>query len=163
MHAELTLPEDEEDQVVELTWDLPEEQPTPEDVETEFVIEIKQVDRKSWKVLDLGRITEKRCIIPTTDMKELTKYEFRVIAVNKIGKSKPSEPSNSVQLVPKPKEEPKPEPEEVKPVEEPVKPAEEEPVEEEVVPKEEEKPKAGKGCERAAWAWNLIEVFWLRF
>ncbi len=105
----MTLPEDQEEQVVELTWDLQEQQPTPEDVETEFHVEMKPVDRKSWKALDLGRITETRCTIQTTDMKELTKYEFRVIAVNKIGKSKPSEPSNSVQIIPKPKEEPEPE------------------------------------------------------
>ncbi len=49
--------------------------------------------------LDLPfKITDTECSLPTKGMKENVNYEFRITARNKAGKSKPSEPSNAVQI-----------------------------------------------------------------
>lgn len=86
------------DQSVDLTWELPAETgAVPSDVVTEFIVEMKSKDSTRWQEVAKG-LTEPHATIPTDGMKEFTDYEFRVTAKNKAGTSKPSEPSNAIQL-----------------------------------------------------------------
>lgn len=87
------------DQTIELIWEMPADKSVPADVVTEFTIEVKPKDSTRWQEVTLPqKVSELHATIPTTGMKEYVDYEFRVTATNKAGKSKPSEPSNSVQL-----------------------------------------------------------------
>lgn len=86
------------DQSVELTWEMPAEAgPMPTDVSTEFVVEMKPKDTTRWQEVAKD-LTDLRVTLPTDNMKEFTDYEFRVTAKNKAGTSKPSQPSNAIQL-----------------------------------------------------------------
>ncbi len=89
-----------EDQVVDLTWELPADSAMPKDVVVEYTLEMKPVDSSRWQEVPLkkGPLTQMKTSLPTDGMKEFVDYEFRVTAANKAGKSKPSEPSNPVQL-----------------------------------------------------------------
>nr|VZI40615.1 unnamed protein product [Spirometra erinaceieuropaei] len=87
------------DQTIELTWELPADKPLPKDVMNEYTVEMKPKDSTRWQEVPLPtKVTETHCTLRTDGMKEFVDYEFRVTAMNKAGKSKPSEPSNSVQL-----------------------------------------------------------------
>ena len=86
------------EQTVELTWEMPAEAGVmPADVTTEFSVERKPKDSTRWQEV-AKNLTDLRVTLPTDDMKEFTDYEFRVTAKNKAGTSKPSEPSNAIQL-----------------------------------------------------------------
>lgn len=86
------------DQSIDVTWELPaDEGATPTDVTAEFTVEMKPKDSTRW-VEVAKALTEPHVTLPTDNMKEFTDYEFRVTAKNKAGASKPSEPSNAIQL-----------------------------------------------------------------
>ncbi|TGZ75266.1 hypothetical protein CRM22_000479, partial [Opisthorchis felineus] len=60
---------------------------------------MKPTDATRWQDVSADfTITETHCTLPSKGMKEFTSYEFRVTAENKAGKSKPSEPSNPLEL-----------------------------------------------------------------
>ncbi|VDD78957.1 unnamed protein product, partial [Mesocestoides corti] len=85
-------------QSVELTWELSAETgAVPADVVTEFLVEMKPKDGTRWQEV-AKELTEPHATLPTDTMKEFTDYEFRVTAKNKAGTSKPSAPSNAIQL-----------------------------------------------------------------
>lgn len=86
------------DQSIDVTWELPAAAgATPTDVTVEYTVEMKPKDSTRWQEVAKD-LTETRITLPTDNMKEFTDYEFRVTAKNKAGSSKPSEPSNAVQL-----------------------------------------------------------------
>ena len=87
------------DQTVEVTWEMPDVggAKQPDGVVTEFVVEMRPKDGR-WVEVDVPKLTETHVTLPTNGMKEFTDYEYRVTAKNKAGKSKPTEPSNVVQL-----------------------------------------------------------------
>ncbi len=86
-----------EDQIVELTWELPAED-SPINTATELVIEVKPKTSSVWVERKTITITDRRYSLTTENLKEYIDYEFRIIAKNKAGKSQPSKPSNTVQL-----------------------------------------------------------------
>lgn len=88
-----------EDQMVDLTWEMPEAvEATPADVETVFMVEMKPDSGTRWQPVELAApLKDTKVMLPAKDMKEYTDYVFRVTAKNKAGSSKPSEPSNKVQ------------------------------------------------------------------
>lgn len=86
------------DQSIDLTWELPgAADATPADVTNEYTVEMKPKDSTRWQEV-AKNLPETHTTLPTDNMKEFTNYEFRVTAKNKAGSSKPSEPSNAVQL-----------------------------------------------------------------
>lgn len=86
------------EQSIEVTWEMPSDTAAvPADVVTEFVVEMRPKDGR-WVEVPVTNLTATHVTLPTTGMKEFTDYEFRVTAKNKAGKSKPSEPSNAIQL-----------------------------------------------------------------
>lgn len=88
-----------DDQTIELTWEQPTDQVSGAGPVTNFYVEMKPADSTRWQNVSADfDITEPHCTLPTKDMKEFTAYEFRVTAENKAGKSKPSSPSNPVEL-----------------------------------------------------------------
>ena len=87
------------EQSIELTWEQPTDQATSAGPVSEFYIELKPADSTRWQDVSADfTITEPHCTLPSKGMKEFTSYEFRVTAQNKAGKSKPSAPSNPVEL-----------------------------------------------------------------
>uniref|UniRef100_A0A0R3SNC2 TITIN protein n=2 Tax=Hymenolepis diminuta TaxID=6216 RepID=A0A0R3SNC2_HYMDI len=85
-----------DNQTVKLTWDFPSDVASPK-AAPEFILEMKSKDSTRWQEIEMpSKVTETHCDIPAKKMKEYVDYEFRVTAVNKAGKSKPSEPSNAV-------------------------------------------------------------------
>ena len=73
-----------------VTWSPPEQDGGSE--VTHYVLEMK-VNKDNWKVkAENVKGTELR----VADLKEGVSYEFRVSAVNKVGKGLPSEPSSPV-------------------------------------------------------------------
>uniref|UniRef100_A0A182ZZG7 Immunoglobulin I-set domain protein n=1 Tax=Echinostoma caproni TaxID=27848 RepID=A0A182ZZG7_9TREM len=88
-----------EQQSIDLTWEQPTDTVSGAGPVTNFYIEMKPTDSTRWQDVSAGMtITEPHCTLPSNGMKEFTSYEFRVISENKAGKSKPSGPSNPVEL-----------------------------------------------------------------
>ncbi|VDQ07737.1 unnamed protein product [Trichobilharzia regenti] len=87
------------DQTIELTWEQPSDKISAAGPITNFYIELKPTDSTQWQSVSADfTITEPNFTLPTDKMQEFVSYEFRVTAENKAGKSKPSSPSNTVQL-----------------------------------------------------------------
>ncbi|CAH8293327.1 unnamed protein product, partial [Schistosoma turkestanicum] len=87
------------DQTIELTWEQPTDQVSASGPVTNFYIELKPEDSTRWQDVSADfTITEPHFTLPTDKLQEFVSYEFRVTAENKAGKSKPSSPSNAVQL-----------------------------------------------------------------
>lgn len=80
-------------QSVELTWDQPDGI-TPD----KYLVEITPKGKEKWIKFEIVEKHGKKLTLSTKDMEEFTDYEFRIIAQNKDGKSKPSEASNPIQL-----------------------------------------------------------------
>ncbi|CAH8628965.1 unnamed protein product [Schistosoma margrebowiei] len=87
------------DQTIELTWEQPTDQVSASGPVTNFYIELKPEDSTRWQDVSADfTITEPHFTLPTDKLQEFVSYEFRVTSENKAGKSKPSSPSNAVQL-----------------------------------------------------------------
>ncbi|VDP95580.1 unnamed protein product [Trichobilharzia regenti] len=82
-----------------MTWEQPSDQVSASGPVTNFYIEMKPTDSTRWQDVSADfTITEPHFTLPTEKMQEFVSYEFRVTAENKAGKSKPSSPSNAVEL-----------------------------------------------------------------
>ncbi|VDQ10547.1 unnamed protein product [Trichobilharzia regenti] len=82
-----------------MTWEQPSDQVSASGPVTNFYIEMKPTDSTRWQDVSADfTITEPHFTLPTEKMQEFVSYEFRVTAENKAGKSKPSSPSNSIEL-----------------------------------------------------------------
>ncbi|CAI2737256.1 unnamed protein product [Dicrocoelium dendriticum] len=87
------------EQSIELTWEQPTDEASGAGPVSNFYIEMKPSDSTRWQeVAAEFTVPEPHCTVSCKGMKEFTKYEFRVTSENKAGKSKPSEPSNPVEL-----------------------------------------------------------------
>lgn len=88
-----------EQQSIDLTWEEPSDKASGAGPVRKFYIEMKPTDSTRWQDVSAGMtITEPHCTLAPNGMKEFTSYEFRVIAENKAGKSKPSGSSNPIEL-----------------------------------------------------------------
>ena len=61
---------------------------------TSYIIEKRDKDARGW--VPCGTSSGDRCCAKIIDVEEGHEYNFRVIAVNKAGKSDPSDPSDNV-------------------------------------------------------------------
>ncbi|KAK4474302.1 hypothetical protein MN116_000353, partial [Schistosoma mekongi] len=87
------------DQRIELTWEQPTDQVSSSGPVTNFYIELKPEGSTRWQDVSADfTITEPHFTLPTDKLQEFVSYELRVTSENKAGKSKPSSPSNSIQL-----------------------------------------------------------------
>ena len=90
-------------QAIHLTWQLPADEAASTETPN-YLIEMKPKDSSRWQEVTPATadksplLTATEAILPTDGLKEFTDYEFRVTARNKAGASKPSQPSNAVQL-----------------------------------------------------------------
>ena len=80
-------------QSIELTWDQRDEA-----FVEEYIVEMRPKGVDKWIERDVVKAPGRKLTLNTENMEEFKDYEFRLTAKNKAGKSKPSEPSNPVQL-----------------------------------------------------------------
>lgn len=78
-----------------ITWDEPRDDGNSPI--TNYIVEMRAVGDRTWKVANLGEKTT-RPGLTVTGLREGVQYEFRVSAVNKVGQGPASEVTSSVKF-----------------------------------------------------------------